>query len=137
MNRIPGFVTVLIFLLLAALALWAFGSSISKVAYGDITAAFACDLADYVENHKGSLPENWREFSDWSAENTEKKGYRTKWNPEKLAKRFAIRVDQVRNQPDIPVYVEVLDPSIAPMQELINRRIHETQIHKQETRTLP
>jgi hypothetical protein len=94
---------------------------ISSMTEGDITAAFAEDLYQYVVASNGNLPRNWEDFLVW--EDQQKNSSR--WKNDDLTKRFLIKETHVYPGMTEHKYIEVLDPSIKSMEGYINRRIQE------------
>ena len=92
----------------------------STIARGDITAAFASDIADFVAFHDGTLPRDWAQFTDWmkSTRNS------NRWNAAELQSRFTIQLPHIQKQATPPAYIRVIDMKISNMQDFINRAIH-------------
>lgn len=95
-----------------------------RVALGDITAAFAHDLHDYVLQHEGKLPADWTEFEKWEAE----KDGKTRWPAEVTARIMELLPEPDDALIDCPRYVRVLDSDTIAMEPYINRMIYSAQI---------
>ena len=100
--------------------LWWGPPKLRLVLLGDITAAFASDLHDFVLAHNGRLPGDWKEFEKWE---TEKDG-KTRWPADVSA-----RVVELLSSPDdalgdCPRYVRIMDPDIKGMEHHINWLIY-------------
>ena len=96
--------------------LWWGPPKLRLVMLGDITAAFASDLHDFVLAHSGRLPIDWKEFEEWE---TQKDG-KTRWRADVSA-----RVVELLSTPDgalgdCPRYIRVIDPDIKGMEHHIN-----------------
>lgn len=116
--RLFAWIAILLFGLLACVGY--FRHSASTIARGDITAAFASDIADYVAFHDGTLPQDWTQFTSWmkSTRNSDR------WNAAELQSRFAIELPHIQKQATPPAYIRVIDTNISTMQDFINRSIH-------------
>ena len=117
MRRAIGISIFVILLVAGGIAAW---MPLRKIADGDITAAFASDLSEYITKHNGSLPANWDYFSQWMKE---EKGS-NRWKASELNDRFSIQIFHIQKQESPPVYIRVKDQDISEMQDYINRQIH-------------
>ena len=95
---------------------------IQPIAYGGITAAFAADVSAFVSKHEGRLPSDWNEFTIWMKSDMSS----ARWKTAELEKRFQLKIPAQRQTPDVPTYIEVIDPHLKNMQDYINRVIHQT-----------
>lgn len=100
-----------------------FWYSASTIARGDITAAFASDIADYVAFHDGILPRDWAQFTDWMKSTRSS----DRWSAAELQSRFTIQFPRIQEQAAPPVYIRVVDTKLSTMQDFINRSIHNSQ----------
>ena len=114
-----AFVVLLVFLVGGFSFVWWGPPNLRRVALGDITAAFAHDLHDYVLQHDGKLPADWTEFEKWE---TEKDG-KTRWPAQVTARVMELLPEPDDALVDCPRYVRVIDPDIMAMEPYINRSI--------------
>jgi hypothetical protein len=104
--------------------LWWGPPKLRLVLLGDITAAFAADLRDFVLQHSGRLPTDWKEFEKWE---TERDGD-TRW-PADVSDRMMELLSPPENVlGDYPRYVRVIDPDIKVMERYINSSIYSAHI---------
>ena len=96
--------------------LWWGPPKLRLVARGGIAAAFTHDLHEFVLQHEGRLPTDWKEFEEWE---TEQDG-ETRWPAEASAKRFEILSPPDHALGHCPRFVRVTDPDLMWMEERIN-----------------
>ena len=99
--------------------MWCGPPKLRLVLKGDITAAFASDLHDFVLQHAGRVPGNWKEFGDWT---TNRHG-KTRWWADVSGRMMELLPQPDNALADYPRYIRVIDPDIKPMESYINRMI--------------
>jgi len=107
-----------IVVVLGSFAYWQY--CIVPIVHGDITAAFAADVSGFVSKHEGRLPSDWNEFATWMKSDMSS----TRWKASELEERFQLKIPEQRQTPDVPTYIEVIDPDLKNMQDYINRLVH-------------
>lgn len=113
---------ILLFVLIAGgfSFIWWGPPKLRLVALGDVTVVFAHDLHDYVLQHSGNLPADWKVFEKWQTE----KGGKTRWPAAGTARIMQLLPEPDDALGDYPRYVRVIDPEIKPMERTINRLIY-------------
>ena len=107
-----------------AVYVWRGPPKLRLVLAGDITAAFAGDLHDFVLKNSGRLPSDWQEFEKWEMQTTGKK----RWPAAEIGERMRIFAEPYRIVDGTPYFIEVTDPDIKGMEAYINRMIAMAQL---------
>lgn len=119
---------VLILILVALVSgiayVWWGPPNLRLVYFGDLTAAFAGDLHDFVVQNSGHLPTDWQEFERWEIKTHGKK----RWGADDTSKRMRILREPYAVSNDIPRFIEVTDPDIKGMEAYINRFVENARL---------
>ena len=94
------------------------------VYFGDLTAAFAVDLHDFVFQNSGRLPTDWQEFERWEVKTHGKK----RWGANDTSKRMRIMREPYDTVCDVSRFVEVTDPELKGMEAYINRKVENARL---------
>lgn len=111
---------------------WRGPPNLRVVYFGDLTAAFAGDLHDFVLQNSGSLPADWQEFERWEVKTYGKK----RWGASDTSKRMRIMREPYDISSDVPRFIEVTDPDIKGMEAYINREVENARLLLNKTNNM-
>lgn len=104
--------------------LWWGPPHLRLVAKGDIAFSFAQDLREYVLAHSGELPNNWKDFEEWTSQRDGK----TRWPAESTEKRMKLLSPPYEVRDGIPQCVQVIDKDLVGLEGRINGLVYSAQI---------
>ena len=123
MNEMKKAAIALAAVVACIIAVWSglwYGCGVKRIWEGDLTAAFAIDLHDFLLNHRGVMPHDWKEFEVWQ---TQRDG-KVRWEASATEERFELLAPPYAVTNEYPKVVRAKSASSIHGEAHINRLLN-------------